>query len=81
MKGVIVRMVPGKGFGFARDPEGLSRFFNASAVDPIGDFDRMREGDPVEFEPVEGTGKGNGLAAAAVRLTARPGMDQERTPL
>lgn len=57
-----------RGFGFLRDSEGISRFFEAREVKPLVDFDRLREGDIVEFIPTKANvQKGNGLRAAEVR--------------
>jgi cold shock CspA family protein len=68
MKGVVTRVLHGKGYGFIKGDDGLSRFFNAEHV-AAGEFDLLREGKGVEFLPVDGEpGKGNGLRAREVHV-------------
>lgn len=69
LKGTVTRLMTGKGYGFIKGDDGLSRFFNAADVQPARDFDLLREGRGVEFEDSgEDTGKGNGLRAKGVRI-------------
>lgn len=76
MRGVISRLKPSTttpegrrtgGYGFVRDPEERDRFFHANDVRGCR-FDQLEEGQTVDFEPVVGGGKGNGLRAELVRL-------------
>lgn len=74
MNGTVVRLLPAKGYGFVRGEDGLTRFMHATSVEPQGAFDFLREGQPVEFDSVDGggpegrgAGKGNGLRAVNVR--------------
>lgn len=50
MKGVIARVILGKGYGFIRGDDRVNYFFHAKSVE---DFDLLREGVGVEFVPVE----------------------------
>ena len=68
MKGVIIRVLPNKGYGFIRDEAGRSRFMHAKEVIPAGTFDLMRDGMTVEFEPSNTGEKSDGLRALQVRL-------------
>jgi cold shock CspA family protein len=75
MTGTIIRVYLNKGYGFLRGGDGVSRFFHASDVQPAVDFDRMHDGEGVEFIPAEEltgttTKKGNGYRAAEVRVMA-----------
>lgn len=74
MNGYVFKIEKDKGFGFIRDENGLSRFFNAKHVQPTIEFDRIEEGQRVSFTPVTvgepGNQKGNGLRATDVRLIA-----------
>ena len=52
MRGTIIRLVPNKGYAFVRGEDGGSRFAHARAFsDPLA-FDRAREGQAVEFDPI-----------------------------
>ena len=52
MLGTIIRLVLNKGYAFVRGEDGISRFSHCrSFVDPLA-FDRAREGQAVEFDPV-----------------------------
>lgn len=68
MKGVILRILPNRGYGFIRGEDGPSRFFHATTVEPIEMFDFMHEGQQVEFEPTEGGHGGNKKRATHVRV-------------
>lgn len=54
MTGVVTRYFPAKGYAFIRDENGATRFFHAGAVLPLRDWDRVREGCNVIFEPAQG---------------------------
>lgn len=68
----IIRKREGQngGFGFIKDEHGQERFFHAHNLIPVRqvNFEKLREGQAVEFEPVAVKGKGNGLRAEKVRL-------------
>ena len=49
MKGTIKKLIRDRGFGFIRAADGKEVFFHRSSLS-IGDFDRLNEGDSVEFE-------------------------------
>ena len=68
MNGYVFKLEKDKGFGFIRDEQGMSRFFNAKHVLPQIEFDKMNEGQKVTFDPTQVQGKGNGLRAENVRL-------------
>jgi CspA family cold shock protein len=65
--GTIKKLVSDKGFGFIQTGEGADLFFHHSSVQG-GEFDRLREGQQVEFtvEQGQGSGKGKGPRAASV---------------
>jgi CspA family cold shock protein len=65
--GTITRLVSDRGFGFIQDAQGEETFFHHTAVD-AGAFDRLREGQQVEFER-EPDPRGRGYRAAHVRVT------------
>lgn len=72
MTGTVIRVYLNKGYGFIRGGDGQSRFFHVSDVNPATAFDRMHDGQGVEFTPAENvtgtlTKKGNGFRAAEVR--------------
>ena len=69
-KGTIDRLVRDRGFGFIRSERGESVFFHRSAL-PGGEFDRLEQGDRVEFEDTMGD---KGLKATSVRLVSRAGV-------
>ncbi len=52
MTGVITRLMPGKGYGFVRGNDRVSRFFHCRDVIPSEAFDTMHVGQAVEFEAV-----------------------------
>ena len=49
MKGEIVRLVRGRGFGFIRDESGHEVFFHATGVTGSS-FDNLSEGEHVDYE-------------------------------
>jgi len=70
--GTIIRIIPNAGYCFIRGNEdGLSRFAHARQfVDPM-QFDRAREGQGVQFEPLTDTSptaKGGGLRATKIEV-------------
>lgn len=73
MTGVVITLLPGKGFGFVRGDDHLTRFFHVDNVTNRRDFDVMHEGQRVTFLPVDLTDKnpamvkGNGLRASDVQ--------------
>jgi len=72
MTGTIIRILPNNGYCFIRGNEdGLSRFAHARQfVDPM-QFDRAREGQGVQFEPLTDTSptaKSGGLRATKIVL-------------
>ena len=69
-KGIIERLVRDRGFGFIRSDAGESVFFHRSAL-PSAEFDRLEQGDRVEFEDTMGD---RGLKATRVRLMSRAGV-------
>ena len=73
MRGRILRIPEGKGFGFIRaDDEDRERFFWAGAVDQgFSPFDQLEAGDIVEFDPVEADD--GRLRAEQVKLLAKDG--------
>ena len=55
MRGTIIRLVPNRGYAFVRGEDSVSRFAHARAFsDPLA-FDRAREGQAVEFDPITDT--------------------------
>lgn len=69
-KGIVERLVRERGFGFIRSERGESLFFHRSALSG-GEFDRLEQGDRVEFEETMGE---KGLKATSVRLVSRAGV-------
>ncbi len=65
MQGVIKNIQAEKRFGFLRDTNGFDRFFHASTVAGTCNFDLLKRGDEVEFEPEEGP---KGPRALGVKL-------------
>ena len=51
--GTIKRLVSEKGFGFVAAPDGTEYFFHSSAC-ADGQFQQLREGQPVTFETGQG---------------------------
>ena len=77
MQGPIIRLLPAKGYGFVRSSEnGLTYFVHAKEVKPRLDFDRLCEGETVEFDPGENENAQphqNKLRALNVRRLQRAG--------
>jgi len=67
MLGTVYKLIPSKGFGFIRDPEGRERFMHVSDCQPRHLFELLREGQTVEFTPMNTK---QGLRATEVRLCA-----------
>lgn len=73
MQGVVITLLPNKGFGFIRGDDHMTRFFHVENVLNRRDFDVMHEGQRVTFVPVDLTDKnpamvkGNGLRASEVQ--------------
>jgi CspA family cold shock protein len=65
--GTIKRVVAERGFGFIATDDEKEYFFHRSGLDSSLDFDRLAEGEKVEFE-IEQTPKG--LRAKTVRAAA-----------
>jgi CspA family cold shock protein len=65
--GTIKKLVSDKGFGFIQTGDGADLFFHHTSVEG-GQFDRLTEGQQVEFtvEQGQGSGKGKGPRAASV---------------
>lgn len=56
----------GGGYGFIEAGDGVSRFFHVNGVEGGPDvFDALKEGQAVEFEPYEESGRGDGKSARA----------------
>lgn len=68
MKGYIYRVKLDQGFAFIRDERGQSRFAHASQFQSLAEFDKVAEGQQVEFTPDDKSPKGNGLRAMQVRV-------------
>jgi len=62
-KGQVARVIRDKGFGFIRTDNGEELFFHRSECKDM--FDRMNEGDNVEFERVDSS---KGPRANSVRV-------------
>jgi cold shock protein len=54
MKGTIKKLMRDRGFGFIRATDGKEIFFHRSSLRIEDDFDRLSEGDSVEFELEQG---------------------------
>ena len=54
MKGTIKKLIRDRGFGFIRAADGKEVFFHRSSLRIDDDFDRLIEGDSVEFEVEQG---------------------------
>ena len=75
--GTIKKLVSDKGFGFIQTGDGADLFFHHSSVEG-GQFDRLTEGQQVEFtvEQGQGSGKGKGPRAASVTPATSRGPNQ-----
>jgi cold shock CspA family protein len=85
MRGTITRLIPNNGYGFVRGEDHLEYFMHCKEVTPRIDFDTMREGQGVEFEPHDDGPGGNRLRAKKVTchiqtLTSPAGDRSSRSP-
>jgi cold shock CspA family protein len=73
MKGVVIKVIYNRGFGFIRGDDHVSRYFHVSEVRPTElVFDTLKIGDAVEFDPdmvAASETTGNGARATNVRLS------------
>lgn len=70
MTGRITRLIHAKGYGFIEGPNGEERFLHARDLVDTADWPNLREGQTLDFEPVERKNGGrNGLGCTEVRLT------------
>jgi len=76
VRGTVVRVFLSKGYGFVRGEDGHVRFMQVSDFEPPIAFEHLREGQVLEFTPVENTGKGNGLRAVRVRTVPTAGVNR-----
>lgn len=53
LSGVIKRLQRDRGFGFLA-ADGRDYFFHRSALDHVGEFESLTEGQTVTFEPAQG---------------------------
>lgn len=67
IRGTITRVLMTRGFGFVLGDDGYSYFVNADQLPP-GDWERTKVDARVEFLPLSGGTKGNGLRATEVTL-------------
>ena len=68
MRGVVIRLLPNKGYGFVRDTDGRTRFIHAKSFTIPGTFDMVQEGNTVDFVPVsDGHGR-DGLRGIDIEL-------------
>ena len=73
MKGEVNRILYAKGFGFITDEDGVNRFMHVRGLRNESDWQHLRVGHKVEFEPVshnDRLGKPkqhNGLSVTDVR--------------
>ncbi len=68
MQGTRKKLARDRGFGFIRATDGQEVFFHRSSLQPMDDFDRLSEGDSVEFELEQGP---KGPRAVDVRATQK----------
>jgi CspA family cold shock protein len=62
-KGIIKRLIRGRGFGFIETEQGKDLFFHHSQLQGVN-YDSLREGQRVEFE----VGKGRNGRAQAIKV-------------
>lgn len=62
--GTIKRIIPERGFGFITDESGNEYFFHRDGLESSLDFDRLRGGEAVTFEPQSGP---KGARAASIQ--------------
>jgi cold shock CspA family protein len=63
-KGIIIRILTGRGFGFIRQEDGTDIFFHA--VGCVSPFETLREGMEVEYMVVTNTKKNKQRAIGVV---------------
>ena len=56
--GVVVRLVREKKFGFIRTQEGQEYFFHATMLPLRNDYEKLKEGQAVQFTVDENSSKG-----------------------
>lgn len=62
LRGVVIRLLPNRGFGFVRDDADRRTYFiHAKNFREFGSFETLREGQTVEFTPTNTGPKGDGL--------------------
>ena len=66
MQGTIKRLIRDRGFGFIRTEDGQEVFFHRSTLEDL-DFDKLHEGEKLEFEVERGN---KGIRAVRVRAHA-----------
>jgi cold shock CspA family protein len=77
--GTVARLNRPRRFGFLRAEDGVEVFFHASSLEAGPNaFDKLRTGQPVEFDCHQDE-QGRGLAATLVRVTGEP-PEQPRAP-
>ena len=70
LTGVITKIIRAKGFAFILDEAGQERFLHVDDFFDPDDFDRVKTGEMINFEPRRRTGsRGNGLGTRDVRRT------------
>lgn len=73
MVGTVIRVLINKGYGFVRDEEGFSRLIHVNEFVNRMEFETLREGQAVEFEPVDNgprTSSSNSLRGKQVRVVS-----------
>lgn len=73
MDGTVIRLFINKGYGFLRGADGLSRHFHVNEFVDKMDFERLREGQALEFDPTDDGPReknSNGLRAKNIRVKA-----------
>lgn len=73
-RGIITRMVPGKGYAFVRGPDGTTSFAHADEFRKPGQdyswFEEAREGQTVSYRVTFDGDRGNRQRARDVKLVA-----------
>lgn len=82
--GTIIRMIRDRGFGYLRTDRGEDLFFHRSAVDGADAFERLTEGQAVEFLRVWERQRQRSHAAQVRRVdtgaTTHPSEPSTRSP-
>lgn len=71
MDGTVIRLFINKGYGFVRGDDGMSRLIHVNDFIDKMEFERLREGQAVTFEPVDDgprTSSSNGLRGKSVKV-------------